>query len=103
MMSKLMKKRLINVLATLVMLFSYVANAETTEVVAKIVKVDIEQSQITLGSKRYNEMPYKAAFDIRISLENGETAGVANLRKGDLVTAVVDSGSSVVHVIDVLK
>lgn len=102
-MNKLMKKRLINLLATSVMLFSYVAYADTAEIVATIVKVDIEQSQITLASKRFSEVPYKVAFDIRISLENGETAGVANLRKGNLVTAVVDSGSSVVHVIDVLK
>lgn len=102
-MSKLMKKLLINLLATSAMLFSYVAYADITEIVATIVKVDIEQSQVTLASKRFNEVPYRVAFDIRISLENGETAGVANLRKGNLVTAVVDSGSSVVHVIDVLK
>ena len=82
---------------------SAIAQAEKTEFVASIDAVDVKNNVVTFSAKQFTRVDYTLAFDLSIRLENGDIGAAANLREGNLVTAVVDTGSGFVHFMQVHK
>ena len=98
-----MKMMLSKILILIAMLYANMTHAETDEFVAHIVDVNLEAAEITLAAKDINNVEYRLAYDVRIRLANGQKGAVANLRKGNQITAVGDPDKQVLYVIRVLN
>ena len=98
-----MKPIVIKFLVIIVMFYASVLNAATDEFVAHIVDIDIKSAQVTLLAKDIRNIDYHFAYDVRIRLANGQKGAVANLRKGNQVTAVGDSDKKVIYSLRVLN
>ena len=98
-----MKPIVIKFLVIIVMFYASVLNAATDEFVAHIVDIDIKSAQVTLLAKDIRNIDYRLAYEIRIRLANGQKGAVANLRKGNQITAVGDSDKRVIYSLRVLN
>jgi len=98
-----MKNIIIKLLSLAALFYACLANAATDEFVAHIADVDIETAKVTLVAKNINNVDYRLAYDVRIQLANGAKGAVANLRKGNQITAVGDVDTKVIYVINVLN
>jgi hypothetical protein len=98
-----MKMMLSKILILIAMLYANMTHAATDEFVAHIVDVNLEAAEITLAAKDINNVEYRLAYDVRIRLANGQKGAVANLRKGNQITAVGDPDKQVLYVIRVLN
>ena len=98
-----MKPIVIKCLVVVAMFYASVLNAATDEFVAHIVDIDIESAQVTLLAKDIRNIDYRLAYEIRIRLANGQKGAVANLRKGNQITAVGDSDKKVIYSLRVLN
>ena len=98
-----MKPIVIKFLVVVAMSYASVLNAATDEFVAHIVDIDIESAQVTLLAKDIRNIDYRLAYEIRIRLANGQKGAVANLRKGNQITAVGDSDKKVIYSLRVLN
>ena len=98
-----MKPIVIKFLVVVAMFYASVLNAATDEFVAHIVDIDIESAQVTLLAKDIRNIDYRLAYEIRIRLANGQKGAVANLRKGNQITAVGDSDKKVIYSLRVLN
>ncbi|MBT8138334.1 MAG: hypothetical protein KJP25_01090 [Gammaproteobacteria bacterium] len=80
------------------------ANAtDVDEIPATIVAVDVPGNAVTLFDEGLGELKLQFAYDLRIQLMSGASGTIGNLRSGDGVTAVVDTGSQLVHAIYVVS
>lgn len=77
------------------------ACADITEFVGSVEAVDIEKGVVTFSAKQFNAVDYRFAYDVRIRLANGDIGAAANLREGNLVTAVVNPTQKQVSFIQV--
>jgi Cu/Ag efflux protein CusF len=98
-----MKIILSKLLMLVAMLYTSLVYAATDEFVAHIVDIDLESAEVTLLAKDINHVEYRLAYDVRIRLANGQKGAVANLRKGNQITAVGDPDTQVLYVIQVLN
>ena len=88
---------------TFIMLYSCMLNAASNEFVAEIIDLDIKKGETILLYMHMEKIDFRLAFDVRIQLANGEKGAVANLRKGNQITAVGDTDKKVIYVINVLN
>jgi hypothetical protein len=98
-----MKMMLSKVLILIAMLYANMMHAATDEFIAHIVDVNLEAAEVTLVAKEIDHVDYRLAYDVRIRLANGQKGAVANLRKGNQITAVGDPDKQVLYVIQVLN
>jgi len=86
-------------LAVLIIFYTSVLSAATNEFVAEIVNLDIETGEVTMLYMHMEEMDFRLAYDVHIRLANGEKGAVANLRKGNQITAAGDPDKKVIYAI----
>lgn len=98
-----MKKLWIKFISIAVIFYAGCLHAATDEFVAHIVDVDLKTAEVKLLSKNIRNIDYRLAYDVRIQLANGKKGAVANLRKGNQITAVGDNDKRVIYVINVLN
>lgn len=103
MKKNIIKASLVKVFILSAILYVSVLSAATDEFVAHIVDLKIKSSEVTLLSKHIRNIDYRLAYDVRIRLANGEKGAVANLRKGNQITAVGDFDKKVIYDIKVLN
>ena len=90
-------------LVALILFYTCTLSAATDEFVAEVIEVDIKTSEITLLYMHMRKVEFRLAYDVRIRLANGQKGAVANLRKGNQITAVGDPDKQVLYVIRVLN
>ena len=98
-----MKPIVIKFLVVVAMFYASVINAATEEFVAEIIDLDIKTSEVTIIYMHMREMDFRLAYDVRIRIANGEKGAVANLRKGNQITAVGDLDKKVIYALKVLN
>ena len=90
-------------LVALILFYTCTLSAATDEFVAEVIEVDIKTSEITLLYMHMRKVEFRLAYDVRIRLANGQKGAVANLRKGNKITAVGDPDKQVLYMIQVLN
>jgi|TARA_B110000093_G_C12668497_1_gene285159 hypothetical protein len=90
-------------LVALILFYTCTLSAATDEFVAEVIEVDIKTSEITLLYMHMRKVEFRLAYDVRIRLANGQKGAVANLRKGNQITAVGDPDKQVLYMIQVLN
>ena len=98
-MKKIRKKLLLLV----TIFYASLVNAANDEFVAHIVDINLKTAELTLLAKKIRNVNFQLAYDVRIQLANGEKGAVANLRKGNQITAVGDTDKKIIYVINVLN
>ena len=98
-----MKNISIKLLSLAAIFYASLVNAANDEFVAHIVDINLKTAEVTLLAKKIRNVDYQLAYDVRIQLANGEKGAVANLRKGNQITAVGDTDKKVIYVINVLN
>lgn len=98
-----MKPIVIKFLVVVAMFYASVINAATDEFVAEIIDLDIKTSEVTIIYMHMREMDFRLAYDVHIRIANGEKGAVANLRKGNQITAVGDLDKKVIYALKVLN
>ena len=98
-----MKKISKKLLPLVAIFYASLVNAANDEFVAHIVDINLKTAEVTLLAKKIRNVDYQLAYDVRIQLANGEKGAVANLRKGNQITAVGDTDKKVIYVINVLN
>ena len=98
-----MKKIRKKLLPLVTIFYASLVNAANDEFVAHIVDINLKTAEVTLLAKKIRNVDYQLAYDVRIQLANGEKGAVANLRKGNQITAVGDTDKKVIYVINVLN
>ena len=98
-----MKNISIKLLSLVAIFYASFVNAANDEIVAHIVDINLKTAEVTLLAKKIRNVNYQLAYDVRIQLANGEKGAVANLRKGNQITAVGDTDKKVIYVINVLN
>ena len=98
-----MKPIVIKFLVVVAMLYASVSNAATDEFVAEIIDLDIKTSEVTIIYMHMREMDFRLAYDVRIRIANGEKGAVANLRKGNQITAVGDPDKKIIYALKILN
>ena len=98
-----MKPIVIKFLVVVAMFYASVINAATDEFVAEIIDLDIKTSEVTIIYMHMREMDFRLAYDVRIRIANGEKGAVANLRKGNQITAVGDPDKKIIYALKVLN
>ena len=98
-----MKNISIKLLSLVAIFYASFVNAANDEFVAHIVDINLKTAELTLLAKKIRNVDFQLAYDVRIQLANGEKGAVANIRKGNQITAVGDTDKKVIYVINVLN